>query len=174
LCGLRKFNFATKKDPYPLSFINEVINIIAEHEVYTFLNGFFGYHQISIALKDQYKIAFVTNWGAFVWIVMPFGVKNRPPTYQRAITNAFHQYIDVFMKIFLDDFMVFNDMSIHLEKFIKCFLKCKEYAVSLNPKKCAFMVCSITILGFIVSKMGNTHDPKKMEALVKISVLKTL
>jgi heme/copper-type cytochrome/quinol oxidase subunit 4 len=34
---------------------------------------------------------------------MPFGVKNGPPTYQRAMTKAFHEYIDVFMKIFLDD-----------------------------------------------------------------------
>jgi hypothetical protein len=35
----RKFNEATKKDPYLLPFINEVINTV-EHEVYTFLNGF--------------------------------------------------------------------------------------------------------------------------------------
>jgi hypothetical protein len=68
---------------------------------------------------------------------MPFGVKNGPPTYQRVVTKAFHKYIDVFMKIFLDDFTIFNDMSIHLEKLIKCFLKCKEYGISLNAKKCA-------------------------------------
>jgi hypothetical protein len=36
---------------------------------------------ISIALKDRYKITFITNWGAFVWMVMPFGVKNGPPTF---------------------------------------------------------------------------------------------
>jgi hypothetical protein len=40
---------------------------------------------------------------------MLFGVKNEPPTYQRAITKAFHEYIDVFMKIFLDDFTIFSD-----------------------------------------------------------------
>jgi hypothetical protein len=57
----RKLNAATKKDPYPLPFINEVINIVVEHEVYTFLDGFFGYHQISIALGDQYKIDFVVD-----------------------------------------------------------------------------------------------------------------
>jgi len=47
-----KLNAATKKDPYTLPFTNEVINIVAGHEVYTFLDGFSGYHQISIALKD--------------------------------------------------------------------------------------------------------------------------
>jgi hypothetical protein len=50
------------------------------HEVYSFFNGFFGYHQIMMAPKDGYKTAFMTNWGAFVWMVMPFGVKNAPPT----------------------------------------------------------------------------------------------
>ncbi len=47
----RKFNVATK-DPYMLPFIDEVINIVAGHEVYTFLDGFSEYHQISIASKD--------------------------------------------------------------------------------------------------------------------------
>jgi hypothetical protein len=91
---------------------------------------------------------------------MPFGVKNGPPTYQKAVTNAFREYIDVFMKIFLNDFIVFIDMSTHLEKLKKCFLKCKEYGISLNPEKCAFMVCSGSTLGFIVSKEGKTIDPK--------------
>jgi hypothetical protein len=43
-----------------------------------------------------------------------FGVKHGPPTYQRAVTKTFREYIDVFMKIFLDDFMVFNDLWFHL------------------------------------------------------------
>jgi hypothetical protein len=56
-------------------------------------------------------------------VVMPFGVKNGPPTYQRVVTKTFRQYIDVFMKTFLDDFIVFNDMSTHLEKMKKYFFK---------------------------------------------------
>jgi hypothetical protein len=48
----RKLNVVIKKDPYPLPFIDEVINIVVGHEVYTFLNGFSRYHQISIAPKD--------------------------------------------------------------------------------------------------------------------------
>ncbi len=135
-----------------LPFTNEVINIVTEHEVYTFLNGFSRYHHISIALEDQYKIAFVTDWGAFVWVVMPFGIKNGPPTYQRLVTKAFCEYIDVFMKIFLDDFTIFSDMSNYLEKLQKCFLKCRKNDICLNPKKCAFMVYTKIILRFIISK----------------------
>jgi hypothetical protein len=124
-------------------------------------------------LEDQNKIAFVTHWGDFVWVVMPFGVKNGPPTYQNVITKDFREYIDAFMKIFLDEFIVFNKLSTHLEKLKKCFLKCREYGISLNPNNCAFMVSFGTILIFIVSKEGKTPDPKKIEALVKMLVPKT-
>jgi hypothetical protein len=78
------------------------------------------------------------------------------------------------MKIFLNDFTIFDDMSTHLEKLKKCFLKCKEYGISLNPEKCAFMVYSGTILGFIVSKKGKTLDLKKIKVLVKMSSPKHL
>jgi hypothetical protein len=101
--------------------------------------------------------------GVFVWVVMSFGVKNGPPTYQRVIIKAFREYIDVFMKIFLDDFIVCSDLSTHLEKLKKCFIKCREFNISLNPDKCAFMLFLKTILGFIVSKKGKSWIPKRLK-----------
>jgi hypothetical protein len=56
----------------------------------------------------------VTNWGMFIWRVMPFGMKNGPPTFQRTMTKAFRKYFDNVMKIFLDNFIVYSDMEIHL------------------------------------------------------------
>jgi hypothetical protein len=85
---------------------------------------------------------------------MPFGVKNGPPTYHRVVIKTFKKYLDNFMKIFLDDFIVYNDMERHLQKLKLCFQKCREYGINLNLNKCAFMVFSRTILGFIVSKEG--------------------
>jgi hypothetical protein len=61
---------------------------------------------------------------------MPFGVKNGLLTYQIVVVKAFREYVDVFMKIFLDDFMVFNDLLTYLEKFKKCFMKCREFGIS--------------------------------------------
>jgi hypothetical protein len=72
--NFKKLNAATKKDPYPLLFINEVLNIIIGYEAYYFLYGYSRYHQIFIAPEDRYKVAFVIDWGAFIWKVMPFGV----------------------------------------------------------------------------------------------------
>jgi hypothetical protein len=68
------------------------------------------------------------------------------------MTKAFKEYLDNFMKIFLDDFIAYNDMKIHLQKLRLCFQKCKEYNISLNPHKCVFMVFLKIIVGFIVSK----------------------
>jgi hypothetical protein len=85
---------------------------------------------------------------------MLVGVKNGPPTYHRAVTKTFKKYLDNFMKIFMDDFMVYNDMESHLQKFRLCFRKCREYGIGLNLDKCAFMVFSEMILGFIISKEG--------------------
>jgi len=83
---------------------------------------------------------------------MSFGMKNGPPTYKITITKTFREYLDNFMKIFMDDFMVYNDMESHLQKLIICFQKWREYGINLNLEKCAFMVFSRMILGLIVSK----------------------
>jgi hypothetical protein len=59
----RKLNVATKKDPYPLPFTDEMMNTIAGYEIYSLLDGYLGYHQIFIAPGDRYKTTFVINWG---------------------------------------------------------------------------------------------------------------
>jgi hypothetical protein len=73
--NLNKLNATTKKNPYPLPFLGEVLNIVVGNEAYSFLDGYSGYHQISIAPEDKYKIAFVIDWGAFIWKVILFGIK---------------------------------------------------------------------------------------------------
>jgi hypothetical protein len=77
------------------------------------------------------------------------------------VTKAFREYLDNFMKIFMDDFMVYSDMESHLLKLRLCFQKCKEYGISLNPDKCAFMGFSGMVLGFIVSKERKLPNQKK-------------
>ncbi len=60
-------------------------------------------------------------------MVMPFGVKNGPLTFQKTISRTFREYLNQFMKIFLNDFIVSNDMESHMMKLKLCFQKCKEY-----------------------------------------------
>jgi hypothetical protein len=61
---------------------------------------------------------------------MPFGVKNGPFIYQSVVTKEFREYIDVFMKIFLVDFTIFNDLLTHLEKFINFFLNVESLVLA--------------------------------------------
>ncbi len=68
------------------------------------------------------------------------------------------------------DFIVYNDMDMHLVKLRLCFQKCKEFGISLNLDKCAFMVISRMILGFIVSKECKLPNPKKIQTMVQIHV----
>jgi hypothetical protein len=76
-----------------------------------------------IAFEDKYKVTFIIKWGAFVWVVMPFGFNNVPPTYQWAVNTTSKDYLGVFMKLFLDDFSVFSDLNIYLTKLWLCFDK---------------------------------------------------
>ncbi len=85
----------------------------------------------------------------------------------------FLEYLDEFMKIFLDDFMVYSDMESHLMKLRLCFQKCKEYIINLNPKKCAFMVILGLILRFIVSKERKIPYLKKVRAIVNMPLPQT-
>jgi hypothetical protein len=74
------------------------------------------------------------------------------------------------MKIFLDDFIVYNDMGSHLMKLTLCFQNCREYKISLNLDKCAFVVFSKLILGFILSKERKIPNPKKVQAIMNMPI----
>jgi hypothetical protein len=107
----------------------------------------------------MYKTAFITNWGTFIWVIMPFRLKNAPPTYQWVMSMAFKDYLRIFMKLFLDDFSVFNDLNTHLTKLQLCFDKCREFDISLNLEIYMFFMHSCIILGCIKSKESKLLDP---------------
>jgi len=160
LHGFPKIECFHKKDPYPLPFMEEVLDMVAWHEVYLFLDGFSCYH-ITITLENRYKIAFITDLGTFIWIIMLFGLKNVPPTYQWIVNATFREYLGMFMKLFIDDFNVFSDLKTHLAKFWLCFDKCWKFGICLNMEKCMFLVYLRVILGHVVFKVGKLLHPKK-------------
>ena len=77
----RKLNSTTKKDHFPLPFIDQMLERIAGHAFYYFLDGYSGYNQITIALKDQEKTTFIYPYGIFAYRRMPFGLCNAPVTF---------------------------------------------------------------------------------------------
>jgi hypothetical protein len=73
---LRKLNDACLYDPFATPFTDEVLDIVGGQEVYSFIDGFLGYHQIRIAKEDQHKTTFAIEWGFFQYTWIPFGLKN--------------------------------------------------------------------------------------------------
>ncbi|GJY75961.1 reverse transcriptase domain-containing protein [Tanacetum coccineum] len=100
----RKLNNATRKDHFPLPFIDQMLERLAGHEYYCFLDGFSGYFQIPIAPEDQEKTMFTCPYGTFAYKRMPFGLCNAPATFQRCMTAIFHELIEDSMEVFMDDF----------------------------------------------------------------------
>ena len=77
----RKLNNATRKDHFPLPFIDQMLDRLAGHPHFCFLDGYSGYNQIAIALEDQEKTTFTYSYGTFAFRRMPFGLCNAPATF---------------------------------------------------------------------------------------------
>ena len=90
-------------DPFPTSFTDEVLENVGRHEVYSFTDGFLGYHQIKIVPEDRSKITFTTEWGCFQYTVMPFGLKNVPAIFSRVVIAEFKEFIHKFLEVYFDD-----------------------------------------------------------------------
>ncbi|GJS74926.1 reverse transcriptase domain-containing protein [Tanacetum coccineum] len=80
----RKLNEATRKDHFPLPFMDQMLERLAGNEYYCFLDGFSGYFQIPIDPRDQEKTTFTCPYGTFAYRRMPFGLCNAPGTFQRS------------------------------------------------------------------------------------------
>ncbi|GJT67893.1 reverse transcriptase domain-containing protein [Tanacetum coccineum] len=120
---LEKLNDATRKDHFPLPFMDQMLERLAGNEYYCFLDGFSGYFQIPIDPQDQEKTTFTCPYGTFAYRRMPFGLCNAPGTFQSCMMVIFHDMIEETMEVFMDDFLVFGDSFSsclsHLDKMLK-------------------------------------------------------
>jgi len=95
----RKLNDATRKDHFPLPFIDQMLERLAGHPYYCFLDGFSGYFQIPIAPEDQEKTTFTCPYGTFAYRRMPFGLCNAPATFQRCMMAIFEDMVEDFREV---------------------------------------------------------------------------
>ncbi|XP_022856117.1 uncharacterized protein LOC111377277, partial [Olea europaea var. sylvestris] len=105
----RKLNNATRKDHFPLPFIDQMLERLAGHSHYCFLDGYSGYNQIVIAPEDQEKTTFTCPYGTFEFRRMPFGLCNAPATFQRCMMAIFSDMVEKYIEVFMDDFSAFED-----------------------------------------------------------------
>ncbi|GJT75880.1 reverse transcriptase domain-containing protein [Tanacetum coccineum] len=143
----RKLNEATRKDHFPLPFMDQMLERLAGNEYYCFLDGFSGYFQIPIDPKDQEKTTFTCPYGTFAYRRMPFGLCNAPGTFQRCMMAIFHDMI---------------------EKTMEMLKRCEDTNLSLNWEKSHFMVKEGIVLGHKISKSGIEVDRAKVEVIAKL------
>ena len=109
----RKLNTATRKDHYPLPFIDQMLDKLARHPYLCFLDGYFGYNQIAIALEDQEKTTFTCPYGTFAFKRTPFGLCNALATFQRCMMFIFSNLVEEAMEIIMNDFLVYGSSFEH-------------------------------------------------------------
>ncbi|GKD30763.1 reverse transcriptase domain-containing protein, partial [Tanacetum coccineum] len=165
----RKLNDATRKDYFPLPFMDQMLERLTGNEYYCFLDGFSGYFQIPIDPKDQDKTTFTCPYGTFAYRRMPFGLCNAPGTFQRCMMAIFHDMIEETIEVFMDDFSVFGDsFSSCLSNLDKMLKRCEDTNLVLNWEKCHFMVKEGIVLGHKTSKSEIEVDRAKVDVIAKL------
>ncbi|KAJ0616051.1 putative nucleotidyltransferase, Ribonuclease H [Helianthus annuus] len=165
----RRLNEATRKDHFPLPFIDQMLERLSGHKFYCFLDGFSGYFQIPIAPEDQEKTTFTCPYGTFAYRRMPFGLCNAPATFQRCMVAIFHDMIEKTMEVFMDDFSIFGDSYDQcLDNLERMLSRCEETNLALNWEKCHFMVTEGIVLGHKISSEGMEVDRAKVDTISRL------
>ena len=112
----RKLNIITRKDHYPLPFVYQMLDRLAGHPYFRFLDGYSGYNQIAIAPEDQDKTTFTFPYDTFTFRRMTFGLCNALATFQRCMMSMFSDLVEEAMEIFMDDFSVYGSSFEHCLK----------------------------------------------------------
>ncbi|CAN6583540.1 unnamed protein product [Malus baccata var. baccata] len=165
----KKINNSTRKDHFPLPFLDLMLERLAGHSYYCFLDGYSGYNQIPIAPEDQEKTTFTCPFGTFAYRRMPFGLCNAPATFQRCMMSIFSNMVERCIEVFMDDFSVFGssfDQCLHHLSLV--LQRCQETNLVLNWEKCQFMVKSGIVLGHVISADGIEVDKAKVELISKL------
>jgi hypothetical protein len=151
----RKLNSVIRKDHFPLPFIDQMVERLAGHDYYCFLDGYSGYNQISLDLENQEKTTFTCPFDTFAYHRMPFGLCNASATFQQCMINIFLDMVERHLEIFMDDFLVFgSSFEGCLHHLILVLIQCKEKNLVLNWEKCHFMVKQGIVLGHVISSKG--------------------
>ncbi|CAF1068627.1 unnamed protein product [Adineta ricciae] len=171
----RKLNSVTVKDNYPLPSIAETINQLQGYSYYTKMDLKSGYLQIPISEEDQPKSAFITKEGLYHFKVLPAGLKNAPPTFQRIMNTIIARGREQFCLIYLDDIIVFSkSFSEHLEHVGTVLRVLYEHHFQLNPPKCDFFKSTMNYLGHTISTDGMKPLDERIETIKQLPMPTTL
>src|SRR6266542_1131376 len=162
-------NKACLKDPFGLPRIDQVVDSTAGCKLLCFLDAYSGYHQVSNK-SECIKISFITPFGAYCYITMPFGFKNASATYQRAMQRCLHDQLGCNVEAYVDDVIVKSWVNEDLiSNLSETFTNLRCFRWKLNPEKYVFRVPSGKLLSFIVSYRGIEANPEKLKDIFRMN-----
>jgi hypothetical protein len=124
-----------------------------------------------MALEDVRKTTIIMKVGLFDWNVMPFGMKNATNILSRMTIEVFGEYIDKFLKMFVDDLNIYiMTWEEHLEHLSFMLLKLREVNLKLNLGKCEFTKTYVGIFGHIVNREGTQPNQRKIKAIIEFPI----
>ncbi|CAF1106349.1 unnamed protein product [Adineta ricciae] len=171
----RKLNAITKKDVYPQPTVEELIQRLGGHSWFTKIDMKAGYHQIPIRDQDKEKTAFVTQDGLYQFEVLPMGLMNAPPTFQRLMHNIIGYNRWDYVVIYLDDIIIFShSFEEHVGHLREIFQILKDHQFTLNPKKCSIAQQTIEFLSHMITKDSIVPLPERIQAILDIPQPTTL
>eukprot|EP00253_Pinus_taeda_P006753 PITA_06753 len=163
----RQLNKLTMKNKYPLPRIDELFDQVKGATVFSKIDLRSGYHQIRIKDEDIAKTAFRTRYGHYEFVVLSFWLTNAPATFMCLMNSIFHQYLDRFVLIFIDDILVYSrTMEEHQEHLRKVLQTLREHQLYAKFSKCDFFKEEIQYLGHVITKEGIAVDPEKIKAIM--------
>ncbi|RWR99193.1 hypothetical protein B4U79_06433, partial [Dinothrombium tinctorium] len=168
LCGdFRELNKLTRRDCYPLPNIELLLHRLQGKMVFSKLDCQDGFNHLKIRECDQPKTAIITPIGLFEYKAMPFGLKNAPSQFQRAMDNALKD-VKKEAIVFIDDIIIASlSVEEHLIDLNKVFHCLKSSNVTLKAKKCKLFQDSVEILGHRITKDGIEAQPIKIQRILQ-------
>ncbi|KAK2991710.1 hypothetical protein RJ640_014988 [Escallonia rubra] len=126
-----------------MPIVDMLVDYASKHAIMSFMDGNAGYNQIFLKDEDIHKTIFRCPGaiGIFEWVVMPFGLKNAGATYKREMNLIFHDMIDKFLEVYIDDVVVKSeDYQKHVKHLENAFIRMRRHGLKMNQLKCAFGV----------------------------------
>ncbi|KAL9270925.1 Polyprotein P3-like protein [Drosera capensis] len=148
----KSVNDNTYKDQYSLPGINTIVKRIGNSRIYSKFDLKSGFHQVMMEEKSIPWTGFYVPGGLYEWLVMPFGLKNAPATFQRKMDICF-QHLQEFIAVYIDDILIFSaneqDHQKHLQQFVEVV---EKEGLILSPTEMKIAVQTIDFLGVTIGE----------------------
>lgn len=162
----RGINKKTIKNRYPLPRINDLFEQLDGAKVLSKLDLRMGYHQIRVPEEDIPKTVFSRRYGLYEFTVMTFGFSNAPPTFMRAMNFLFHDWLDLFVILYLDDILVYSKSEAEHEEHLRLVLQnLRENRYYAKFSKCEFWLDKVNFLCHVISSEGIAVDPERVRTI---------